>query len=171
MPGIGREEALEFLQQVSDRGEEMRQAGEANPYMAAADKLADEWRERAMADRLGALQDVLGRAGPSDELAMAEQRLARASATPPVEFPRVEAPYRDSGARTDVAGLRRELRNVAKFVADPFEPRKPPASPNEIVGLHPEDRAEIEAATAAVEKADRLRGAYEAAAACLTGRL
>jgi hypothetical protein len=29
-----------------------------------------------------------------------------------------------------------------------------------------EDRAEIEVATEAVEKADRLRGAYEAAAAC-----
>jgi hypothetical protein len=63
----------------------------------------------------------------------------------------------ERGARRGVAGLRRELRSVAKFVTDPFEPRKPPPTPNEIVGLHPEDRAEIEAATAAVEKADRLR--------------
>jgi hypothetical protein len=181
--GISEQEALDILQQVSDRADELRRGGTPDAEMAAAGKLADEFRAKATSNRIAAINSVLRRVSHADDLAGAEQRLAAVSATPFKEHPRVEVPYRWSGGPTGVMGAAREIRAgwIAgkKLVMEPFEPFKAPPRPAtfpegapsgiRMENLHPEDQEEIARANDAIVQANDMRAGYEAAAQCLTG--
>lgn len=51
-------QAMDLLQQVADRAEEMRQTGEADPFVAAASELVDQLKEQAKLDRVDALRNA-----------------------------------------------------------------------------------------------------------------
>jgi hypothetical protein len=176
--GISEQEALDILQQVSDRADELRRGGTPDAEMAAAGRLADEFRAKAMSNRIAAINSVLRRVSRADDLALAEQRLATISAAAPQE-----APNHWTGTNNIVTqrGRRRAIRreNLAALVRgeNPWlagPPPRPATFPEgaptgiRMENLHPEDQAEIARANDAIAQANDMRAGYEAAAQCLT---
>lgn len=55
---ISTSEALDLLNEVADRGEKMRRSGVADPFVSAAQDLAQKLKENAEADRIDALRNA-----------------------------------------------------------------------------------------------------------------
>jgi hypothetical protein len=60
---VSRSAALQLLEQVHDRAEQMRLTGAEDPHLAAASELAAKAQETARADRLDAIRNATKRAG------------------------------------------------------------------------------------------------------------
>ncbi len=60
--GVSRQEALDILEKVADRAEEMRRTGTPDAAVAAAGKLSEEFRAKAEQDRLDAIRNATARA-------------------------------------------------------------------------------------------------------------
>jgi hypothetical protein len=175
---VGRAEALDMLQRVSDRGDEMRAAGVADPELAASREFVDADRAAAAAARIAAINSVADRIGVEQGL---EQGLIAASAAPPTEFPPV--PRRPGGVirRTAAGSLDVGRKLLTGGPDNPFRAGEPPRprsfgegeAPSEIrmENLHPEDAAAIAAADNAITEAVNMRAGFDVAAQCLAGGL
>jgi hypothetical protein len=58
---LGAKEALDLLEEVAERGEEMRRTGTGDPFVAAAFELAGKLKDRARLDRLDAVRNASAR--------------------------------------------------------------------------------------------------------------
>jgi hypothetical protein len=177
--GLSEEQALDILQQVKDRADELRKTGTPDAEMAAAGKLADEFRAKATSNRIAAINSVLRRVALADESSAAEQRIAAVSANSPPLAGRITrvpwGPYLRQKVKNAPAKaqemLTGEYWNAPNAVG---APRRPPVFGEPPTGirmenLHPEDQAEIARADDAIARANDMRAGYEAAAQCLTG--
>lgn len=65
---MGPQEALDVIQEVARRGDEMRRSGQADPFVSAAADIADELRDRARNARLDALRNLQARKAVLDDV-------------------------------------------------------------------------------------------------------
>src|SRR4051812_15947654 len=106
---LSNEEALDILQQVSDRAEEMRRAGIPEPERAAARALGDEAEAHAKLDRQAAVNRAVNRFKSPDEIRK-ELLASLLNAVPPISGPN------RFGLGTLLAESRRD-RQRASFMA------------------------------------------------------